>query len=581
MKQRKIFCIFMLSFVLSSIIFSFWLISINDRQNINFKRDDSKKENLNTEIKPRTANKKKAITPGNISQNDTIIYRSFDSVNFTVNVTGFEAVSYAIMQISFTNNTVKNYTMTFIDGSYADNYTYTYTPEYKAPLGDQKVNFLLYNASDFLLNTNETSKYFTVKSNCGVVFNPASEYSRGGLVIAEIYVSEIDGFNFNWKITIVNNTRESIQKNLFDIGNDGDNLGDITFKINASFDQSGIYYVKVNMTKQGGDGITRAAYFEFNVLNELPSITSVNFNPSSVYREESCEISIAVSDFETNTEDIKVFMKLLDPDGEQAYSATVSYNGGFKKSFTIDADELAGKYRVEITAIDESNGQDTYITYLTVKNNPPEINSYEINDYSQDESISVLYGEDLVFTFDVEDIEGIALIKVALLNEDDDWYNYTREVDEDEEDIEDVEIIIRTTDLISGSWEVYVYVTDTDDKRVGLDSEYEDAPQEITIVPDLLSGIFPWIMLIIGLVIGIIISGGLVYHIVKSKKVESKIMEQKKPLPKKPTKKKKYIPPKPTPPEKKRVKKEIKEEISDEKEPKKVPSKRKIKRKLK
>ena len=63
-----------------------------------------------------------------------------------------------------------------------------------------------------------------------------------------------------------------------------------------------------------------------------------------------------------------------------------------------------------------------------MENNPPEIHDYWINDVALTEPFSINYGEDLVFTFNISDVENsITYVTVSLLDEDGNWFNITRE----------------------------------------------------------------------------------------------------------------------------------------------------------
>ena len=130
---------------------------------------------------------------------------------------------------------------------------------------------------------------------------------------AELIVTDIDSRSFKWNITVVSSSSEVNQKNLFDVGN---NLNQFSFAINESFDQlNRFYYVKVNISDLS---ITKAAYFQFKILNLNPIIdtSSIDFSPSKVYREEECTVILDVSDVESST---SVEMTLEDPEGENKY----------------------------------------------------------------------------------------------------------------------------------------------------------------------------------------------------------------------------------------------------------------------
>ena len=177
-----------------------------------------------------------------------------------------------------------------------------------------------------------------------------------------------------------------------------------------------------------------------------------------------------------------------------------------------------------------------------------------------------------MFSFNVSDLEGIAYVKVALIDENNQWYNITQQYEVN------VEITVRTTQLITGVWYIYVFVIDNDGSITGLDSDYNKAPQAITIIPDVLSAILPWIALIIGLIIGLVAGIGAGYYRIKTKLVESqgvpvkkKAATSKKPLPKKKPQAK---------PESIDDETKDKPKIYEKQELEKKPPQRKIKRKL-
>ena len=82
---------------------------------------------------------------------------------------------------------------------------------------------------------------------------------------------------------------------------------------------------------------------------------------------------------------------------------------------------------------------------------------------------------------------------------------------------EDTEIKIRTQDLISGVWYIYIYVIDIDGAVTSLIDDYDMAPQGIRIVPDVLSNYIPWILFGGGLSIGALVGIGIIYTYFKSK----------------------------------------------------------------
>jgi hypothetical protein len=141
-----------------------------------------------------------------------------------------------------------------------------------------------------------------------------------------------------------------------------------------------------------------------------------------------------------------------------------------------------------------------------------------------------------------------------------------------------MELIIRTEELISGVWYVYLSVIDADGAITRLTSDINIGPKEIRIIPDLISTNLPWIALFSGLGIGLIFGFGFGYSRYKSS--STKISKEKQ----KASKGKAKITPKQIKPEKKQ--KQIVTEKPDDTEDKTVKSEtgsapqRKIKRRL-
>jgi len=505
-----------------------------------------------------------------INQNATRIYRLFESVNISIDTFGYSDVDHAIMQIDFSNGSTIHYDM---QNTGLNEYSHEYKPKYNAPLGFQNVSFLIYNITSTLLNAHKTSTNFTIVTNYMVITN-SSEYYIGDEVYTELTVNNFGSYQFGWNVTIVNSTIESVQGN---IANFEHNAVQFTYNIeNETFssyvDQT--FYVKLNMTDEISGKIV-AAYFPFQVLNSDPIIdtNSILFSPTSVKRAEDCEITLNITDIEDLPQNLDVSMEIEDPLGNLVTTITIDHNvaNNFSKIFSIPAGRVMGKYKIIITAEDQSGGVDSFTTTLSVTNNLPEIHSYKINGRSSDQGISISYGNDLIFTFNVSDVEGVAYIKVALLDENNDWYNMTKDYNG-----VDTEIRIRTEELITGVWYAYIYVIDTDRAITSLIDDYDRAPQAITIIPDALSTYLPWIIFVIGLILGILVSIGLASRHYKRKIGDTKVSSPKK----KDTSVKKLRRRKEEKEEEpEEIQEDEKEEIIPKKEEEGIP-KRKIKRKL-
>jgi hypothetical protein len=256
----------------------------NDNQNDNHKDNYVSSENLNNEFELKSANGD-ALNQSSIFQNTSAIRRGFESIKFMVNVSGFEYANKTYMKIHFTNGSVIKFNMSYIDVT-NKNFTFTYSPKGYAPLGFQRVNFEIYNFSDNLLNTKTTFTNFTIKSNSMINFN-SSEYLRGEYLLADL--NDISD-NFYWSLSVVNDT-VAPQQTLFELG---DNILQINFEINESFDQfNRDYYIRVELTEKP-PGKTVSEYFKFFVRNTVPLIiqSTVKFNPTSVFRSKDCPVHL-------------------------------------------------------------------------------------------------------------------------------------------------------------------------------------------------------------------------------------------------------------------------------------------------
>ena len=532
-------------------------------------------KNLNDEFELKSAADEKSLNSSSIEQNATRIRRGFDSVNFRVNVSGFIDANQTFMYIEFTNGTSYDYNMSLVSGT-SDTFTKTYSPSDLAPTGLQIVSFAIYNHSDrqYQLNTQTTLRNFTILRNAFWLPNgTANEYKRGEFLYADFIIN--NSINFIWTLTIVDAKQNP--QTLFILG---DNLYNFIFEINRSFDQiNKFYYIKVDMDEISS-GKSATEYLQFKVLQPESLIISstVKFNPDSVFRGDTCSVQVNVSAItnDLNPILINVTLVLKDPNNVEVVNEELNnddFNEKFITTFILNVNSPAGIYDYTLIASYDGNDYDEYSGALTVKNNPPDIDSYEINGIETDERISVLYGEDLVFEFDVFDEEGIQYITIKLIDQDDEDYEISREYESD------LEITIRTEDLVIGTWTVYVSVTDTDGVTTELDSDYNTGPQEIEIIPDLLGDVLPWIMLFIGLIIGLM--GVIVIALSRrsSKELAQTITKEKAVAKEKLTKPKREKKSKPV--KKEAVKKKVEQEEIEEKEPEKIAPKRKIKRKLK
>ncbi|MHA1105255.1 MAG: hypothetical protein ACTSPN_05980 [Promethearchaeota archaeon] len=568
--KRKIDRILIISFVILSIIGI--CLAPNANQKIN-SQDSDGSDKLNF---LNVSDNGSYLNYSAITRNVTSsAYRAFDPVRFTVNTSGFTGANSTFMKIEFNDIAPREYEM---EGESVNFFTYVYIPEYDTPLGFHNISFGIFDVSKAQLNDQTTKTNITIMSNYLGYLN-GSEYERNQKVYGEVIVNNFGPYNLEWNVAVVDDLNESIQSTLYDLGMDIDHF---TFNITDRFEMSDIdYYVKINMSDTLSPKLA-VAYMPFKVLATVPTIVeaSINFSLNPLKRDEDCEINLNVTDIDPLTvpENITVTLKLQAPDGQDLSPLTFTNNEDwtFSRTFSISINRPIGIYQVTIEAKDQYDAITTYTTTINVENNAPKIHNYWINSLTIEQQVSVNYGDDLVFTFNVSDVENtIAYITVSLLDENDNWYNITNSYSSN------MEVIIRTEELISGVWYVYLSVIDADGAKTHFTDDIIIAPKEIRIIPDLISTNLPWIALFSGLGIGIIFGFGFGYSRYKSASTKMPKEKQKR------SKGKAKITPKQIKPkEKKQKQKQIDIEEPDDTEDKTVKSEtksdtqRKIKRRL-
>ncbi|MFW9897621.1 MAG: hypothetical protein ACFFD7_17580 [Candidatus Thorarchaeota archaeon] len=565
MRSNKKSSMYFFVFVTFALLFmSILFVSINFNNDFDSGLEKELQNNSNLKI----SSNGESLDFSSMHQNGTAAYRLFESIKFTINASKFTNPNYTKMQIHYSNGIVENFNMEYVPGT-DTNFTYIYTPRYYDPLGFQNVSFLIYNLTNNLLSSSAPITNFTIKSNYLLSLN-SNRYRRDNIAYAELIVTnEPQPYDFNWNITIVDSDNETIQKNLFDLGND---LNHFSFIIDDRFNfTNDLYYVKINISDTSRN-TKAAAYYPFRVLNTIPKIveSSIEFSIDPLKRAEDCILKLNVTDDDPYTipENVTVSLTIQDATGIQGapIQLTNHNNWSFTTTFSIAITKPIGRYQMHLTAEDQYGGKDNITKYIEVINNPPEIHGYYINGLNMNQSVSVNYGEDLVFSFDVSDIENtVAYITVSLLDEENNWYNISRKYENG------MEITIRTEELITGIWYVYLSVIDIDGAITHLHSDYRFAPQEINIIPDLLTPVLPWIGFAFGVILGVLIGVAILY-----KKFKTKYIEPKEAPPKKPSKATKIVAPR-KPIEKAETERV---EAKEREEPAKEPQ-RKIKRKLK
>ncbi|GAH55835.1 unnamed protein product, partial [marine sediment metagenome] len=168
-RQKNFISIFLVLFTFTAILFNFWVISINYNSEYfnNEKISDGSDFNSIFDLK-NSDNGNPSLNYSSIHQNLTTIYRLIESIKFDINASYFTEANYTVMQIHFSNSIVEDYDMEYIP---ENNFTYTYSPGYDAPLGFHNVSFLIYNKTDVLLSSPVPITNFTITTNYLLVLN--------------------------------------------------------------------------------------------------------------------------------------------------------------------------------------------------------------------------------------------------------------------------------------------------------------------------------------------------------------------------------------------------------------------------
>ena len=128
MNKRKSLCIVLFVLTISSTFLGIVMISAENNNNNYLAHSEKEGDFLSRKDGLKSANGVNNLNYSSIFRNTTIIRRGFQSINITVNVSGFATANKTYMRIYFTNNTNLLLNMSHIPGT-TTNFTYTYTPE--------------------------------------------------------------------------------------------------------------------------------------------------------------------------------------------------------------------------------------------------------------------------------------------------------------------------------------------------------------------------------------------------------------------------------------------------------------------
>ncbi|MHA1871742.1 MAG: hypothetical protein ACTSXF_12405, partial [Promethearchaeota archaeon] len=292
----------------------------------------------------------------------------------------------------------------------------------------------------------------------------------------------------------------------------------------------GQYHIIANVTDSDGNSSISVKYFD--VKNNVPYISwySINISDSEFTDPSKHEvlrgtgtinIALNISDVElphdSGALNVKMIAKGTDNQNLNfgiissitRTSSNPAEKSDFKCTVVIPSYTHAEEFTLYLTAYEVINNVEynSSVTYtFNVINNPPNASRivYTINDQNATtQGITIKEFQNINIKVNVTNVdsEGIAKVRICLIDPNGKWYNYSLE----NNGSNFVELTLRAYDLAEGQWYVYVYVVDTDGYQVAGSNILS-----FRLVRDKFSVVIPWLMLFAGIAIGLVFIGILI-----------------------------------------------------------------------
>ena len=559
---------------------------------------------INEEVNFYTAPESSSIGESNITGFKESIERVLGVMEIKVDLTGSTIPTNEVnLTIGYSTGASLNYTMT--NTTSEELWEFNFTALANAPLGASTLNVTFHDGSVY---QHSSSRVFQIENSIpsvGIMISNSEVYRNNSIFFnitpsdAEDPISEL-----TWNSTLyrdsddyllLENTNSELESNFF-------------FLSSLANSVLGLHYIEAHVLDSDGNTSINRIYF--SLLNNNPEIvwSDVQFSDTETTDPLSneilrvsgtMEIKVNVSDVDKSNleasidnEDIKLRIwaegidNIDDIDFSNDIESTIGEpgeNSDFKCNVTIPATKSIGDYNLFITVFETINlvVYESTVEYdFTIVNNLPDASliEYSINDLTPGGVNPLRFQEfdNLHFTINVTntDPEGIEFIRLCLINEANEWINFSfyNPIDNI------IEYTMRARDLAPGQWYAYIYITDGDEVEISSGAISFD------IVSDEFSVFLPYLMLIFGILLGLgvgVLLVGLKYVSMK-RSYETNVAEQlSAPInkPKQKQAKKKSV--------KKPVKEIEKEEVTDDESESETESiskskkKRKMTRKIK
>jgi len=417
------------------------------------------------------------------------------------------------LTITFSNGSIQNITQ-----NSHQNYIWNlkYTPDSSAPIGTHHFNITVFDNTYYHYSNNFNFKIINNSPKITISLSNKTIY-RNNTLYFNLTVSDVEdpSYMLSYWSAIYKTSNNQM------ISGTNDTKLERSYFFSDSFPNSelGSYYIKGVVTDKDGNSTTTIQYFE--VINNIPIITSVLLEFSdSEYTDPSknellrhkgtLKISVNATDVEKALNpNLKLNIKTIN-----SYNVTIDFGSidpilttpTYQFNYTLNVPKYreTGKYLLYLILYEQEFGMQynsTAIYNFTVVNNPPNssVVDFSINGKkSENQPLMFKEFEELKFSINVtdSDVEGIAYIKLCLIDQDSNWINLT---------FKNINNIINFTInprvLSVGQWYAYIYIIDTD----GIEVPAQNT-MAFDIQKDMFSIYLPFIMILVGLIIGSIVT---------------------------------------------------------------------------
>jgi hypothetical protein len=464
-----------------------------------------------------------------------IAERVVGALNVQVDLRVFGTTATKVnMTITFSNTTVQNFTLT---ESPTDIWKYKYIPNPTAPLNTQTFIIAVFDGTKYNVSNVRSFKIYSCAPKVGITLSTTQLYRNNTL---QYNITPSDGEDpvskLTWNIIVKTNLEPGTTFVTNSSSSSGRSL-QYWFRADSTLiDGSlGLCYVQVSVTDSDGNNTISKAYF--NILNNAPTVKNytIEFSDTAQTDPEDKEllrvsgsilIKVNITDIDTSnlvtavmTSLISLKLYAIGPNNYYINFGVISTiyrvandpveRAHFKCSSTISKSVPAGAYKLYIVPYQvigavEANSTVTYD--FTLVNNIPNATkiAYTINDL-QPAALGLSFQEYERLTFKINvtncDAEGVTYVKLCLVDAIGVWTNFTFTNPTNNY----ITFNLRARDLEPGQWIAWVQVIDGDNVQVATLNV-----MSFDIIPDTFSTILPWLMLLIGIIAGFIVSAAII-----------------------------------------------------------------------